>query len=71
MELVSLNAVINTIIFATIGIVIMLVVVVLLELATPKTDIWKEIVEKQNLALAILIGAFLLGIANIIASVVH
>ena len=34
-------------------------------------DLWSEIVEKQNMALAILAGLMALGIAIIIAAAVH
>jgi putative membrane protein len=38
---------------------------------TPAVDIWKEIVGKQNVALATLFGFGLLGVAIIIASAIH
>jgi uncharacterized membrane protein YjfL (UPF0719 family) len=34
-------------------------------------DLWKEIIEDQNSALAILIGFVALGLALIIASAIH
>jgi uncharacterized membrane protein YjfL (UPF0719 family) len=34
-------------------------------------DLWKEIAQERNLALAILIGALSLGISVIIAAAIH
>ena len=44
---------------------------VVLDLVTPKVAVWKEICEKQNLALAIFLGAIAIGMAIIIASAIH
>lgn len=71
MELINAQAAVNSIVFAAIGIVILLAVFVLIEVITPKYNVWQEIVEKQNRALATLLGSFLLGIAIIIAAAVH
>jgi putative membrane protein len=37
---------------------------------TPE-NLWKEIIEKRNNALAIVAGAFILAIAIIVASAIH
>ena len=34
-------------------------------------DLWKEIIEKQNLALSIVVASMCLGIALIVAASVH
>ena len=34
-------------------------------------DLWKEIVEEKNMALAVLVGAMSIGICIIIAAAVH
>ncbi len=34
-------------------------------------ELWKEVVEKQNTALAIVVGAISLGICSIIAAAIH
>jgi uncharacterized membrane protein YjfL (UPF0719 family) len=44
---------------------------VLLDILTPKANIWKELIEKQNVALAIFLGSLAYGIATIIASAIH
>jgi hypothetical protein len=43
----------------------------LVEVLTPKHNIRREILEKNNMALAILAGFFMLSMALIIASAIH
>lgn len=57
-------------VFAVLGIVILVLAFVLLDRLTPY-DLWREIVEKQNTAVALLAGLALLGIAIIIAAAIH
>lgn len=61
----------NSILYSFLGIAILVVTFVLVELLTPKHNIRKEILEKQNMALAVLAGFFMLSIAIIIASAIH
>ena len=62
--------VLNALVFSLLGIVTFLVAFSILDKATPYS-LWKEIVEEQNTALAILVGAVSLGICIIIAAAVH
>ena len=57
-------------VFALIGIVVFVGAFVLIDRLTPY-DLWKEIVEEKNLALAVLVGAMSIGICIIIAAAVH
>jgi uncharacterized membrane protein YjfL (UPF0719 family) len=57
-------------VFAFIGIVIFVGSFVAIDRLTPY-DLWREIVEEKNLALAILVGAMSIGICIIIAAAVH
>ena len=66
-----MHPVTNSILFALLGIGILVVVFVLIELLTPKHNLRKEIMEKQNMAVAILAGFFMLSMAIIIASAIH
>ena len=66
--LVVISPVLNSILYSFLGIAILVVAFVVVELITPKHNLWKEVVEKQNMALAIVAG---LSIAIIIASAVH
>jgi putative membrane protein len=61
----------NSIVYALLGIVILVVAFILVEWLTPKHNLWKEVVEKQNVALAIVAGFFMLAVAIIIASAIH
>ena len=57
-------------VFALIGIVVFVVSFVVIDRMTPY-DLWKEIIQEKNLALAVLIGAMSIGICIIIAAAVH
>ena len=58
------------IIFAVLGIVTFIVAFVAIDRLTP-FNLWKEILEEQNSALAILMGLIALGISVIIAAAIH
>jgi uncharacterized membrane protein YjfL (UPF0719 family) len=70
-EIVNLKYVISAMIFAGIGLAVFIISFMLLDILTPKANIWKELIEKQNVALAIFLGAVAYGIATIIASAIH
>ena len=57
-------------VFALIGIVVFVASFVIIDRMTPY-DLWKEIVQEKNMALAVLIGAMSIGICIIIAAAVH
>jgi uncharacterized membrane protein YjfL (UPF0719 family) len=52
------------------GIVVLFIAFWIIEKITPE-NLWKEILEKQNLALAIVFAAFIIAIAIIISSAIH
>lgn len=60
----------NAIIYALLGIVIFVGAFAFIDKLTPY-DLWKEIVEDKNIALAILVGAMSIGTCIIIAAAVH
>ena len=62
--------ILNALAFALLGIVIFAVAFVLIDRLTPY-NLWNEIVQDKNVALAILIGAMSIGISIIIAAAVH
>ncbi|MGC4081300.1 MAG: DUF350 domain-containing protein [Vicinamibacterales bacterium] len=62
--------VLAALLFALLGIVILLIAFVTFDRLTPYA-LWKEIVDEQNMALATLIGAIALGISIIIAAAIH
>jgi putative membrane protein len=59
-----------SIIYSVIGIVILGISFWVFEKITPE-NIWKEIVDKHNIAIAIVSAAFMISIAIIIASAIH
>ena len=65
------QALTNSILYSFLGIAILVVVFILVEVITPKHNLRTEILEKQNLAIAILAGFFMLSVAIIIASAIH
>ena len=67
---IQINNVVNAIVYAAIGIVIFAGAFLVLDKLTPY-NLWKEIVQEHNLALAILLGAMSLGLCVIIAAAVH
>jgi putative membrane protein len=67
---IQLTNVVNAIVYAGIGIVIFGLAFLIIDKFTPY-NLWKEIVQEHNTALAILLGAMSLGICVIIAAAVH
>ena len=70
-DVIHIKYIISALIFSGIGIAILLVSFLVLDALTPKVQIWKEIVEEKNIALAIFLGAISFGIATIIAAAIH
>ena len=67
---IQLTNVVNAVVYAGIGIVIFGLAFLIIDKFTPY-NLWKEIVQEHNTALAILLGAMSLGICVIIAAAVH
>ena len=57
--------------FAFLGMAVLGLGFYIIEKITPRVHVWNELVEKQNVALAIVLGAALLGIALIVAAALH
>ena len=60
----------GSILYALIGVFVFWISFVIVDKITPY-DLWGEIVEKHNVALAIVVGAMSLGISIIVAAAVH
>ncbi len=60
----------GSMIFALMGVVVFWVCFVIVDKLTPY-DLWSEIVEKKNVALAIVVAAMCLAIGQIVAAAVH
>ncbi len=63
-------AFVNAIVYAVLGIVIFAISFVTIDRLTPH-DLWKEIIEEKNVALAIIVGFMALAVGIIIAAAVH
>lgn len=60
----------NSLIYALLGVVIFITSFIIVDKLTPY-DLWKQLVEEKNIALAIVVGAAALGICVIIAAAIH
>jgi putative membrane protein len=60
----------GSILYALIGVVVFWLSFVVIDKLTPY-NLWQELVEKQNVALGIVVGAMALGISVIVAAAVH
>jgi putative membrane protein len=60
----------GSILFALIGVLIFWISFVIIDKLTPY-DLWGEIVEKKNLALAIVVGAMCIAIGLIVSAAIH
>lgn len=69
--MISLKYVVASLVYSGIGIAILVACYVILDMITPKVHIWRELCENKNVALAIFLGAFILGISIIISSAIH
>ena len=63
-------AFLGSILFALIGVLIFWICFLIIDKLTPY-DLWGEIVEKQNVALALVVAAMSLGISIIVAAAIH
>ena len=69
LEWLKPGAFFGSILYAVIGVLVFWGSFVVIDKLTPY-DLWQELVEKQNLALAIVVGAMALGLSIIIAAAV-
>lgn len=58
------------VVFAALGIGVLLASLAIIDRLTPYT-LWKEIIDEHNTALAVLLGALSLGVSIIIAAAIH
>jgi uncharacterized membrane protein YjfL (UPF0719 family) len=70
MEWLRSGAFFGSIMFALMGVLIFMVAFLVIDKLTPY-NLWEEIVEKQNRALALVVAAMSLGICIIVAAAIH
>jgi len=70
LEWLQPTAFLGSILYAVIGVVVFWVCFIVIDKRTPY-DLWAEIVEKRNTALAIVVGAMCIAIGLIVSAAVH
>jgi putative membrane protein len=69
-EFLSIKALVSSVVFAMVGVLLLAIAYLAVERITPENT-WREIVENKNVALAIVVAAFILGLASIISAAIH
>ena len=64
------GAVLGSIVFALVGVLVFWLSFVVIDKLTPY-DLWRELVEKQNVALGLVVAAMSLCICLIVAAAIH
>ncbi len=70
MDMINIKYIVASVVYSLLGVVILLVCFIIIEKITPE-NLLKELIEKQNTAIAIVAAAFILAIAIIISSAIH
>ncbi len=64
------GVILGSLVYALIGVAVFWVSFLIIDKLTPY-DLWGEIVEKQNMAVALVVAAMSLGISVIVAAAIH
>jgi uncharacterized membrane protein YjfL (UPF0719 family) len=70
MEWIKPGVLLGSLVFALMGVLIFGLCFLVIDKLTPY-NLWEEIVEKQNRALALVVAAMSLGICIIVAAAIH
>lgn len=70
MELLKLDYVLASLVYSLLGVVVFWLSFIIIDRLTPY-DLWKNLIEDRNQALATVVGAMCLGIAIIVAAAIH
>ena len=70
MEYLKPAALVGTLVYSGIGILVMVIAFVVIDKITPY-DLWKELCENRNQPIATVAAAFLIAIAIIVAAAIH
>jgi putative membrane protein len=62
--------VLGSIVYALIGVVVFWLSFLIIDKLTPY-DLWQELVEKQNVALGVVVASMSLGVSIIVAAAIH
>ena len=64
------DVILGSLVYAVIGVAVFWLAFRIIDKVTPY-DLWQEIVEKQNMALGLVVAAMSLGICIIVAAAIH
>jgi putative membrane protein len=64
------GVIVGSMVFALLGVAVFWICFVVIDKVTPY-DLWNEIIEKKNVALAIVVGAMCIAVGLIVAAAVH
>ncbi|MGO4393617.1 DUF350 domain-containing protein [Variovorax sp. M-6] len=64
------DVIFGSLVYAVIGVAVFWLAFLIIDKLTPY-DLWQEIVEKQNMALGLVVAAMSLGICIIVAAAIH
>ncbi|MEQ1668331.1 MAG: DUF350 domain-containing protein [Sulfuriferula sp.] len=70
MDFLNPQYLLNSLVYSVLGMLVFWLAFLVIDKFTPY-DLWRELVEERNTALAIVIAAMCLGVAIIIASAIH
>ena len=66
----NFGVLINSLVYSIIGVAIFWLAFMIIDKITPY-DLWKELVEEKNVALAIVVGAMSIAVAIIVGAAIH
>jgi putative membrane protein len=61
----------SALVFSAVGLVAFGVAFWIFDAITPKVSVWKELVDKQNTAVALFLAAIIIGMSMIISAAIH
>ena len=70
MDWIKPGVLLGSVVFALMGVLIFWVSFIIIDKLTPY-NLWEELVEKQNMALGLVVAAMSLGICIIVAAAIH
>ncbi len=69
-QVLTLKYVVASIVYSLIGITMLIVSCMIFDALTPG-KLWDEIIKEKNLPVALVLGAMVIAVGNIIASAIH
>ena len=65
------EGVLSSVLYALLGIGLMLLAVKIFDWISPRIDVQTELAEKKNTAVAIVVGAIILGVSYVVGIAIH